>query len=289
MSRLPCPRLGRRARLLVPALLLALVAGCAAAPEFFWQRVDDAVIDRADDWLSLEAEQERRLRGRLEPWLRDLRRERLAEYAAFLEGLAERIGPGFGPADVRWANDRFETLYARTMDSFLAVIAPTLAELSAGQRRHLARRMRERSSEYRAEYVDSRDDGMYALAERVIRAIERWTGSLDPGQRALVHDRVRELPRTTDAWARWRERMQQRLLELLERGAGAGEIERFLHRWWVGRAEDVPAVRMGELRAGLLETLVAVGRSLSPAQRAEARRRLRDRAASLRTLVASAP
>ncbi|MDX1608767.1 MAG: DUF6279 family lipoprotein [Halofilum sp. (in: g-proteobacteria)] len=279
---------GPTGRFLLAGLLLALVSGCALAPEFFWQRVDDAVIDRADEWLSLEAEQERRLRGRLEPWLREVRRERLAEYADFLEGLAARLGPELRPADVRWANDRFESLYARTMDSFLPVIAPTLAELSTEQRRHLARRMQERSSEYRTEYVDSRDDGMYALAERVIRAVERWTGDLQPNQRALVHERIRELPRTTDAWARWRERMQQRLLALLGRGAGVGEIERFLHQWWVGRAGQAPAVRMDELRAGLLDTLLAVGRSLNSEQRREAQRKLRDRAASLRTLVASA-
>lgn len=280
-------RAGRR--WLAPALLVLAAAGCAL-PELAWQRLDEIVVGRADHWLDLAPRQEQALHERLVPWLRTVRRERLPAIAAFLDALAARVEPDIDLADMRWAGRRFDRLYAETVRSFLPAIAPTLADLSPQQRAHLERRMHEANEDYRADFIDGRDQGMYALAERVIAAVEPWTGPLDTDQRSLVHQRVRALPRTQPQWLRFRERMQQQLLARIEDGAAPTQIERTLRQWWIeplvggiGELEDTRA-----LRDGILRTLVALGRSLSAEQRAEARRRLHARAADLQTLAASA-
>lgn len=280
----------RRFIALTAALLLTFGGGCAVAPEFAWQQADDIIVGRADAWLDLESSQEQRLRQRLQPWLKEVRGKQLGKYADFLHEMAGRIDEDIGLDDARWANERFDTLYRETMRSFLPVITPTLAELSPAQRRHLAQRMQERNRDYREDYIDGRNEGRYALAERIIEAVERWTGTLEPKQRGLVHANVRELPRTAPAWFRYRRDMQQRLLQQIENGAAPAEIERTLHRWWIERGRhDIPQwERMEQLRRGLQRTLVELGRSLSDLQRAEARRRLRTRADNLRTIAAGA-
>lgn len=283
-------RCGHRAhrRAAVIAALLLILGGCTAAPEFAWQRVDDIITDRADEWLDLQPPQEQRLRQRLQPWLEEVRRQRLDEYADFLDELAGRIDKDIRLDDVRWANERFDALYKETMRSFLPVIVPTLAELSPAQQRHLAQGMKERNSDYRADYIDGRDEGRYALAERIIDAVERWTGRLEPKQRSMIHADVHELPRTAPAWFRYRRNMQQRLLQQIEDGAAPAEIEHTLRRWWVeqGRNDIARWDRMEELRSGLHRTLLELARSLSALQRAETRRRLQARADNLRTIAA---
>ena len=278
----------RRAR--VAGLLLLLPLGGCALPELAWQQLDDVLVARADEWLDLTPDQEQALRGRLEPWLAGLRRERLPGYARFLDGLAVRVRPDIDLDDARWASDRVDRLYADGVESFLPVITPTLADLSPAQRAHLADRMAEANEAYRADFIDGRDDGMYALAERIIAAVERWTGTLDANQRALVHRRARELPRTSAQWLRFRERMQEQLLARIESGAGPAEIERTLQRWWIGplNGEAAVAAETAALRDGLLRTLVALGRTLTAEQRAEARRRLRARSDTLWALAESA-
>lgn len=277
----------RRLALALGVLLPALVGGCTIAPELAWQQADDVIIVRTNDWLDLEPGQEQRLRQRLEPWLKEVRRQRLAEYAEFLHELADRISADVDLDDARRISERFEVLYRDTVNSFLPIIVPTLTTLSPEQRRHLADRMEERNEEYRADYIDGRDDGMYAIAGRIIEAVERWTGALDPHQRTLVHERVRELPRTAPRWHRYRRDMQHRLLAQIEQRATAAEIERTLQEWWVERGADefAESERVEALRDGLQRTLVELGRSLGAGQRAEAQRRLRARAETLQSLA----
>lgn len=284
---------GRRARRFscsTLGLVLSLVAGCAAAPQLAWQRVDDVIVDQADEWLDLEPRQEQHLRQRLLPWLEEVRHQRLEEYADFLRALADRLDEDIDLEDARWANERFDALYEETMSSFLPVITPALTDLSPAQQRHLAERIQERNREYRDDYVDGRDGGRYAIAERIIEAVERWTSTLYTRQRKLIHTHVRELPRTTPDWYRYRRDMQQRLLQQIEDGASDAEIEHTLRRWWVERGkDDMPeSTPIETLRTGLHRTLVELGHSLSAEQRAEARRRLRARADNLLTIAAGA-
>ena len=79
-------------------------------------------------------------------------------------------------------------------------------------------------------------------------------------------------------------------LARLEADASTAEIRQLLVDWWIDR--DGRSVREARdaaaFRQAMRETLIAVARTLTPAQRAEARRRLQDRAAFLRRLAETA-
>lgn len=274
-------------------LAVALAAGCSWIPEYAWERFGSRLEARADDWLDLDAADEELLRARMAPWLETMRRERLPRYASLLRSLARRThDDGFGPADAAWLERRVEPLYRDAVESALDWIAPTLADLDAGQQRHLAMHMREVNADYRDDHVDGpRDARADAMARRIIAQVERWTGRLDPLQRRFVRERAFALPDTAADWYRYRLRMQAGLLALLHADAGEAAIRDHLASWWVRQDTRRAAERRASeaLRAGLRELLVALHGELTPAQRRETIRRLRRVADDLETVAASAP
>lgn len=276
-------------RALPGVLLLLLLAGCAY-PELVWRQADDMVLGRAREWLDLQPAQETRLQERLQPWLREVRRENLGTYAEYLEELADRITVSLDENDARWADHRFRQLYNEAVESFLPVISPTLANLEARQHKHLAQRFRESNEHYRKRFIEGRDSGRYAIAEDMIDAVELWTGPLDTTQRSLVHEHASGFPAANSLWLNYRAQRQKELLQQMAADATTQELERTIRRGWIEHADRSPeTVAHGQaLRDAMRAALVSLAQHLSPAQRAEARRRLRERAADLRALVDTA-
>jgi hypothetical protein len=93
---------------------------------------------------------------------------------------------------------------------------------------------------------------------------------LSPVQEDLVEAAVRRMPDIAGDWLRYRERQQQRLLELLREEADSRNLEGFLVAWWVDRAGREPALvdAYPRMRAGWIEMLVALDSTLDARQRA---------------------
>lgn len=282
---------GNARRIAACLLVLVLAGSCSWIPEYAWERFAGSLATRTDDWLDLDAEDEEALRLRMAPWLDALRRERLPRYASFLRALARRThDDGFGAGDAAWLERRIEPLYRDAFESALSWIAPTLADLDPGQRRHLATRMREVNADYREDYVNgSREARADAMARRIIAQVERWTGRLDPLQRRFVRERALALPDTAADWYRYRLRMQAGLLALLHADAGEAAIRDHLLSWWVRQDTRRAAERRASeaLRAGLRTLLVELYGELTPAQRRASIRRLRSVADDLETIAAA--
>lgn len=270
-------------------MMLAPLAACSFL-EFAWERADDVIVERADDWLALRPMQEDALRARLGPWLERVRHTLLPRYADFLDDLAARADDGgFEASDATWAQAQLTTLYDDTVRSMLPWLSATLSDLDVDQRRHLARRIRQRNADYRSEYVArSADERARMVAERIIRQVERWTGPLDVNQRALVHRRATGLPDTAGGWYRYRVRMQAGLLSRLDTQAGVEPVARHLERWWIElaarRADERSATEA--LTGAMRRLLVDLGTTLSATQTQAAVRRLHSLAADLRSLAA---
>jgi len=281
--------LPRWLRVVIAGAALALLASCSFM-ELAWDRADEVIVERANDWLALRPEQEEALRARLEPWLENVRHTMLPRYADFLDELAARTDSGgFEHGDAAWAQARLATLYDDTVRSMLPWLSAVLSDLDSAQRRHLAERMRQRNADYRSEYVvRSADERERVLAERVIRQVERWTGPLDVRQKALVHRRAGDLPDTAGSWYHYRVRMQAGLLSRLDADAGAQPVAHHLEAWWVDLAARRPRQRRAtEALAGAIgHLLVDLGETLSATQTQAAVRRLHTVAADLRSLAA---
>ena len=278
----------RRCARAIPVLLTALLFSGCAALEFAWRFVDGYLVSEVDEWVDLEADQEDRLQARLQPWLEQVRRDELPRLAALLRDTAHHVENGFDFEDTRRGATRLADIYRDTLRGFIPLLAPTLADLGPDQLAYFEQRLREHNEAYRARYVDGRGDGRYALAERMIEGIERWTGPLEPRQRALVHDDVRTWPQTSEEWSSYRARMQKRLLAHLAADVPVHRIEHTLVVWWVeqGARPAAERHRTAALQESVLRTLVRVGRSLSLMQRADAARRMRGWARSFESVAA---
>jgi hypothetical protein len=281
----------RRSRPVLIAAALCTLTACSFM-EFAWRYADEAVIGRVDHWLDLDGEQEQALTARVDPWLAATRREHLPRVAAFLRELATRTEQGFGLDDARWADVRFRELYRHTAAGMIEWLVPTLRTLDASQLEHLRARMDERNERYRDRYVAVDAEGRArALAERIIEQVERWTGPLERQQIALVRERARGLPDTAGDWHRYRMRMQDGLIALLQREAPADAVARHLRAWWIDFEPRPPrqVAATDALSAGIRRLLVELEAALTPAQRVGAVRRLRSLAEDLEALAAGAP
>jgi hypothetical protein len=78
------------------------------------------------------------------------------------------------------------------------------------------------------------------------------------------------MPDIAGDWLRYRERQQQRLLELLREDPDSRMLEGFLVAWWVDGAGREPALvdAYPRMRAGWIEMLVALDGTLEARQRA---------------------
>lgn len=277
---------GYRFRTSVLALLVVLT-GCSAF-SLAWNYVDGVLADRVDEWVALTPPQRADLGQRLQPWLDHIARERMPDYIDFLRTAARRTRSELTATDVDWAYRGARTRYRALLgDAIDAWIAPALTGIDREQHRHLRRRMAAENAAYRGRYIAvSRRESQRALAARMIRFIEDWTGRLSVHQTELLHHGVRELPDTSREWYRYRTRMQAGLLARLRGDAEEAEVAAWLRGWWVERAALRPDDRaaFNRFEHALVDLLADFATTLTPMQRLALGRRLRGTADELETI-----
>ena len=75
-------------------LFTAVLAGCGIAPRLAYNHLDRLLMLELDDYVELDAAQERALRGELTALWRWHRREALIDYATDLEAFAKSLDSG---------------------------------------------------------------------------------------------------------------------------------------------------------------------------------------------------
>ena len=282
---------GRAIRALLVATWLTLgLSGCSVIGVFY-ERLDTLVLREAERWFDLDSAQAVRLRERVDARLAQHRAEELPRYAAFLERSADVVGSSATPEQLQQKFDLLEGILRDALRHSIPALSDTLAELQPAQVERFARRLEESSAEYREEYLDA--PATLRRAERIEAAtegVERWSGRLEPAQRALLADMIDAIPDDAGAWYERRLLWQQGLLELLRQGASAQTHAAYLESWWIddSRRDAGHAAQLERNRAVTAAALATLIDGLSPAQRTRAAGRLRDMAAEFRVLHARA-
>ena len=282
---------GRAIRALLVATWLTLgLSGCSVIGVFY-ERLDTLVLREAERWFDLDSAQAVRLRERVDARLAQHRAEELPRYAAFLERSADVVGSSATPEQLQQKFDLLEGILRDALRHSIPALSDTLAELQPTQVERFARRLEESNAEYREEYLDA--PATRRRAERIEAAtegVERWSGRLEPAQRALLADMIDAIPDDAGAWYERRLLWQQGLLELLRQGASAQTHAAYLESWWIddSRRDAGHAAQLERNRAVTAAALATLIDGLSPAQRTRAAGRLRDMAAEFRVLHARA-
>lgn len=280
----------RRVELLVVMLTLAL-GGCTLL-SFVYGRLDTVAEMYADRWFDFDGDQSDRFKLRVRERLIENRRLELPRYAAFLEEGARLVEGRPEPADLDRFIDQGRELFEQALRRSLPLMSETLAELAPAQVEHFAREIDESNQEYREDELEAQPE-VRRLERRkdLVREVERWTGKLEPSQRAILHRLVDQVPDGARAWFEHRRNRQQGLIALLRARAEAPAYARYVEEWWLGDRHLDPdhAAQLERNRQATVAALAELVATLTPRQRERTVARLRSIARDLEALHRSDP
>ncbi len=180
-----------------------------------------------------------------------------------------------------------ERVRLRMQEHRAPLLATTLAEMRPVQIEHLGRAFDRSNAEYHREFLAASPQRRDAERRNSLRrGVERWSGRLEPAQRAILDRLAQEFVDGSADWYAHRLRWQAGLLELLHDGADAGLIEAYVVRWWADGSEfdQQYATRMQGNEQLAAQRMAELINTLEPAQRARAAGRLRSLAGELYAL-----
>lgn len=276
-----------RVRLLLIALTLAL-GGCTLL-SLVYGRLDTVAEVYADRWFDFDREQSKRFKARVRERLTENRRKELPLFSVYLGDAVRLVEGRPAPDEIDAFLDRGRELFEQVLRRSLPLMAETLAGLEPAQVEHFADELEESNEEFREDELDGDPDQRQTERRKeLVREVERWTGKLEPAQRAILERLVAQVPDGARVWYEYRRIRQRGLLALLWARAQAADHAGYIEAWWLGDRHLEPAyaaqlARNRELTVAALAELIA---TLSPKQRARATTRLRAIAAELDALHA---
>ena len=274
------PKIRRLPRALLRWLLvcgLALgMAGCGLG--LVYPRLDTVVGFYIRDLVTLDKAQSAALKRTLAHDLEWHRRSELDRYAGFLRDVASAVEDGAGRDEWLAASRRTEEywrdIFEQAAPGYTALAATftdqQVAELLANLEREDEEAWQEFSERTPQERQERRE-------KSVRRALERFTGPLTHAQRAIIREHTSRSPSFMLEWRENRRIWRGALAEALaRRGSGADfEARMFM---LIARPDDLwtPRYRaaLERRRESLVDLMVAVEATLTPQQRAAARRQL---------------
>ena len=198
------------------ALAVLFLSACTSG--FVYNRLDWLIPWYVDGYVDLTGAQREALRAQLAPRLAWHREEELARYDALLDRVEQELAHAVTPATVRgWAEELLAAAQ-RVERSMMEVALEFGGEVSEGQLREFMDSLWERQREYEEEFLE-RSDAEYAEDDydNLSDFIERFTGRLEPNQRAALREAAENLQRFDRAWLEerraWLETLQPLLLE----------------------------------------------------------------------------
>lgn len=269
-----------RPRLLVRCALACLVAlglgGCALG--LVYPRLDTVVGFYLQGLVSLDDAQSAQLKRTLAGNLEWHRRSELARYAEFLRDVAAAVEGGTGSSDWLEASRRTEQYFRKIFEQAAPGYTALAATFSDAQVAELLANLAAADEKTWREFARRTPAERAARREKsLLRAIERVTGPLDAAQRASVRAHVAESP---SFMPEWRENRRLWRAELAETLAGRRADPGFGQRMFVliARPDDLwtPQYRTAveQRRESLARLMATIDASLTPQQRAAARRQL---------------
>jgi hypothetical protein len=272
-----------RARLIALGLV-ALATGCSALG-FAYNNADTWLRWKAAGYLDLEAAQAREFDARVEAFFVWHRAEALPQYARLVEEAVARLERGASREDLGWGYDAIREHSRAGLRRAGAELGDFLDRLTPAQIAHLEQRFAGDNRKYAERWLAG------TLAERrerrtgrLVEVLEDWVGDLNEAQRERLRYYSEHAPLNAEGRDRDRRRRQAELVAMLRAQESAGRVGDWAADWERGR----DAAFAAENRAAaerLLAMLADLERSLTPAQRAHAVRRLRGYASDFQVLA----
>jgi len=250
------------------------LGGCALG--LVYPRLDTVVGFYLQGLVSLDAAQSAQLKRTLAGNLEWHRRSELARYATFLRDVAASVEGGAGRNDWLEASRRTEEYFRKIFEQAAPGYTSLAATFTDAQVAELLGNLEAADEKTWREFARrtpaERD---FRREKSLVRAIERFTGSLGASQRASVRAHVAGSPSFMPEWRENRRLWREALAETL---AGRHTDPGFGDRMFVliARPDDLwtPQYRAAveQRRESLALLMATIDATLTPQQRAAARR-----------------
>jgi len=211
-------------------LALSVLSACSST-RLAYRYADWGVVWWVEDYVTLTGAQ----KDQLNRDLNDLRQwhcsEELPRYTAWLGQLSADVDKRrFEDPRIEWHRDQIQDFIPPLLEKSVPLATRLLASLTDEQVAELARNMeadqRDMEKEYLGGDVEMSQRGQ---TERITERSERWLGSLNEPQQAVVASWAAERQESTRVWLQGRRNWQEALLSTLEQRHQPGFEQRIEH------------------------------------------------------------
>ncbi len=252
------------------------LAGCGVG--LVYPRLDTVVGFYLQGLVTLDASQSAQLKRILADNLQWHRSSELERYSAFLREMAGAVERGAGREDWFAASRRTEDYWREVFEQAAPGYAAIAATFTDAQVEELLASLERVDDKERREFASRSPAERDARREKSVRrALERFTGPLTTPQRALVRAHVADSPSFVPEWLDNRRVWRASLAEALALRHRRAEFDARM-QVLVARPDDLwtPQYRAAveRRRDALVELMTGLDATLTPEQRAAARREL---------------
>lgn len=245
-----------------------------------------------DDYVDITGQREDWVRVRIDRVLGWHRAEELPRYREFFESMLAKSSAPYRVEDIAAHQREVRAAYHRLAAQAIPDTAEFMANMDAADVAHLERKFAEDHSRFARDSArGTPEERRERRARRLIGHLESWVGPLEPGQRALVEERLGGLRDLSEERLGERRMRQSAILALARSGAGAQQIEaRLRHLLLETDSWRRPeyAAKLRERDAQVHQLLADLSATLSDRQRAALQDRIRRFLGDISTLSARA-
>lgn len=215
----------RIARLTLTLLLIATLIGCSAN-RLLYNRADTFIRWAADDYVTLNREQQAAFDQRLDDFLAWHRSEELPRYREFIVTSLGTLEDGVTLDEAVAISEEIDLAADRFQGQFIELLLATAEELSDEQIQDFLAELERNQAEYADERLVRDAETYYADSAKTMKdLVKRLIGRLNRDQRAEIDQRSMDLTRLDGLWHDDRARWGRALRVILEAKAPGWQAE----------------------------------------------------------------
>ena len=278
----------RLARFALLLLALAWLAGCSGA-RLAYNNADTLVRWMADDYFTLEGQQEEDFKARLARFHAWHRSEELPRYSVLMTSAGDKLASGLTAPELLWAWESVKGRYRRMAAHAVPDLAAVLVTLTPAQLERLDKKFGESDAEYAKKYIKGGEAEQRKRRDRRnLDLMREWFGDLTDEQEAQLKTLSAKLPLLYTLRLENRQRRQGEFVALLKAYRSPAELEPRLEHWlteWEDGASPEYR-RLSELHLErYIQMLLELDRGLTPKQRVHAVTRFYEYAEIFKSLA----
>lgn len=221
-------RSGRRHSMLLIIGLLFVVSGCGI--KWWYNQVDYLLRFRVDHYFDITAQQKDFITRQLEKHLVWHRYEGIPVHMAFLTATQHNLADHVTRDEIYWFLNQYREQMRLIVSRLSADSVDFLQLLSPGQIDYFSKQLREENEKYEKRLKLPKSERLAQRADKTIKFLDDWLGSLTDSQEAEIRRLSLALPDNFEVWYRQRTERQQHFIRTLRESSSKDDIQAALNQ-----------------------------------------------------------